>query len=338
MGFCSKCGSRKVENSCQKCDQVPRREESYGQQPYEQQQPGVQQGYQQQGYQQPGVHQQEYQQQGYQQQGYQQQGYQQQGYQQQGYQQQGYQQQGVHPHGYHQQGIQEQGHQGKKSFTSKMKQGCSQAVRSTFVQDLMSLVKGFFTKRPESAFEHVLKINSPIWLVLGGVFILLSVIVIMATDPSIVFLRVFGDASWGRIFLYSVFKAILPFFLLVVVVKITLQTIKVQMSFPGVLNLVSTAMIPAILSLMVGLIFSFFSTFLAVFIVSIGSIVSFIYLMTAIQQICGRIPFWAVVIGYIIYTIIVAVIVRFLLVYLHQGDVGSMAGPWENIINLLESY
>lgn len=315
MGFCTTCGSRKGENGlCLKCDQAPRSAPPPVAPPpvapppvpppapgagYGQQPPPAPHGAP--GYGQP-PH-------------------------------------GHPPHGAPGYGQPGYGHppHGQPGYGHPPHGGYHQAMRSPFVQDLLAVVKGFFTARPESAFEHVLKMNSHIWLVLGGVYVLLMGFLMMAmSSPT-------GAPAWvrefipfGRIFMYSVFGTILLFFLLAVTIKVTSLTVGVQMSFSRVLNVVSTAIIPLIVSLGVALIFSLFSSFWGFLFVSIGSIASFVFLLIAVQRICGRIPLWAVVIGYAIYVIIASIIVVALMasfIASLAGDIGNMMNPFIDLMD-----
>ena len=318
MGFCTRCGSKKTETGlCPKCDggarrapgpppKQPRgREESYGVEPPRRQ------GY---GQQSPPRHH--------------------------GSPDYGHSQYGQPPHGHPQQGQPPHG-QGHGHYGGSVQNSYQQAMRSDFMQDLMVVVKGFFTGRPEGAFEHVLKMKSHIWLALAGAFVLLISFIMMRMSSAFVPGIAHDFVPWGRIFMYSAFGAILTFFLLGVVVKITSLTVSVQMSFPRVLNVVSVAMIPTILSLLVGLVFSLFSTVWILPIMSIGSLASFVYLLIAVQRVCGRIPLWAVVIGYTIYVVIATIIVVSLMSAFTASimrDVRGAVDPFLDLFDILDLF
>ena len=332
MGFCTRCGSKKTEDGlCPKCDGGARRTPQpppmqprhRGHEP--QPPPGYHGGA---GY-------------GHSPHGHSPHGHPPHGHPPHGHPPHGHPPHGHPPHGHPPHGYPPHGQPGHGHYGGSLQHGYHQAMRSEFMQDLMVVVKGFFTGRPEGAFEHVLRMKSHIWLALAGAFVLLTSFVMMRMGSAFVPGVAHNFIPWGRIFMYSAFGAILTFFLLGLVVKITSLTVNVQMSFPRVLNVVSVAMIPTILSLVVGLVFSLFSTLWVLPVMSIGSLASFVYLLVAIQRICGRIPLWAVVIGYTIYVVIATVIVIALMSAFMASIVNDFMNapfPLLDFIDLLDAF
>ena len=313
MGFCTTCGSRKGENGlCLKCDPAPRVAPPPVAPPpaapgghYGAGQPGpAPQGYQPP----PGPHG------GYGQPPHGQPTY---GHPPHGH---GYPPHGYPPHGY-------------------PTPGYVQAMKSDYMQDVIAVIKGFFTKSPEDVFDRVYQSTHHIWIAFAGLFGLLFGLSVIQM-PAVI-LREFaiwlndlfgGIMFWGapptlremregmaevipafEFFFRGLLFALALFFIIYGVVKLITTVLKPQDPPASVLNMVGVGMFPVSLCVLAGLIFSFVSGSFAILLMSLGSILGYVYQIVGIHRIYKRIPYWAVVVGTLLYYLAVYLLLRFII-------------------------
>ena len=311
MGFCTRCGSKKAEDGlCLKCDGGARRApQPPPMQPrhrgHEQQPPPGYRG---------GA-----------------------GY---GHPPHGHPPHGHPPHGQPPHGQPPYGQPGHGHYGGSVQQGYHQAMRSDFMQDVIAIIKGFFSKNPENVFDRAYKSTNHIWLAFAGIFSVLFGLMVSLTPvvllremwiwmetidggrrsnvPSLREIR--GElfdfilpVSAMELFFRGLLFAIVLFFVIYGIVKVMTNVVKPRGLPVSLLNVVSVGMIPASVCLLAGIIIGELQGTFGILLMSFGGTLAFIFMIIAILRIYGRIPYWAVSIGTVAYAIIVYLMLRFLL-------------------------
>ena len=321
MGFCTRCGNKKTEAGlCPKCDggarrapqpppMQPKRQEG----PYKYEQPR-RQGHGQQsppGYRgEPGYGQQPPP----------------------GYRgEPGY---GQPPHG-----QPPHGQPGHGPYGGAVQHGYHQAMNSDFMQDVIAIVKGFFSKTPEMSFDRAFKTTNHIWLAFAGIYALLYGLVVIRTP--VVIIREF--AIWavtnfgGRrsdvpslrelredfvdlfpmtqteIFFRGLLFAVILFFIIYGVIRVMTNVVKPRILPASILNMAAVAMLPASVCMLAGLVLIELHGTFGLLVIMLGSIFTYVYLAVCILRIYGHIPYWAVAIGMIAFYVISYLVLRFIL-------------------------
>ena len=235
------------------------------------------------------------------------------------------------PHGHPPHGQPGYGHYGG---------GYHHAMRSDFMQDVIAIIKGFFSKTPENVFDRAYNTSNHIWLVFAGVYSVLFGLMVSLTP--IVLLREFW--IWGyttfdggrrhnvpslrelredlfyylpvsamELFFRGLLFAIILFFVIYGIIKVMTNVVRPRGLPVSLLNVVSVGMIPASVCLLAGIIIGELQGTFGIILISFGGTFAFVFMIIAILRIYGRIPYWAVSIGIVAYAIIVYLMLRFLL-------------------------
>ena len=157
------------------------------------------------------------------------------------------------------------------------------------ISDSVDVVKKFLSKNPNEAVKAARERDTPVWAVLGGLYVLIfslmMVIVIHSMFRSLFgelmqFIDFPGGSIFGNAFLYS---AVL-FFAFALGTKGVFAIAKIEISTSKVMNFVAAAFIPSIAGFAAAIIIGLISIPLAMAVIAVTSMASLVLLYAELQN------------------------------------------------------
>ena len=184
-------------------------------------------------------------------------------------------------------------------------------------------VKVFFTSKPFTAVENIGKTTENIWVVLGGVAVILfslglfgigsqkifesNVAIVLAgfnylfSNPSVSTYDAFttNDVVWlkdgFKLFVFLFLTVLAQFFAVAGINNILYSVHKQRVNYLRSLNILSASVLPLAISGIVAFIAAYISIIVACSVVCVGVIISYIFLYYGMQKVCnfGKSPLWS---------------------------------------------
>ena len=225
--------------------------------------------------------------------------------------------------------------------------------------DIFTSVKKVFSPKPDDAFADIINSKNRSWLIILGIYVLLSALALMLILSgqimgavrsllSTALLREFLYDMGGRNVINQMLRKIMPygglfgtglllglvsFAVLSGCVKLFCLVKKLDLCFITVMNIVSVSLIIYIAAMFAGIIFGFFFVQFSIILIVAVAIGSLIMLYYGIQKIMpsDSSPFWSFLIINAVHIIVIALIGVGLFSAVLSGAIENMGGVIEDM-------